>query len=255
MSKIIIAGNPTEKRSVGDIPKTLVIKVAEFFSQTLQGEGVSAGSPAAFLRVKDCTLDCTWCDSTEVWRQGNSYSVVELIEMMEESGLVEDLRNGHHLVLTGGSPVKQQLQLAALLSLFQIRYNFIPYIEVENECVLPILPGFAQFISQWNNSPKLENSGMKMQNRYRPEVLKQASQLNNSWFKFVVSKKEDWDEIYNDFLVPGLIDRSQVIIMPCGASREELDKSRGMVADIAIRESVLYSDRQHIILWNKKTSV
>lgn len=254
MSKIIIAGNPSEKREVSD-KSIITLKVAEFFSQTLQGEGTSIGHPAAFLRMKDCTLNCVWCDSTEVWRKGNSYSVFELLTLMEESGLVEDLRNGHHLVLTGGSPIKQQAQLAVLIALFHVQKGFLPYIEVENECVLAVDPNFAQFVSQWNNSPKLANSEMKKELRYKPEVLQQASLMNNSWFKFVISKVEDWEEIYNDFLESGLIDRSQVILMPCGINREELDASREMVADLAIRENVLFSDRLHITLWNQKTGV
>lgn len=254
MSKIIIAGNPAEKRVVSD-KTTITLKIAEFFSKTIQGEGASTGTPAAFLRMKDCTLNCSWCDSTAVWKYGNSYSVFEMLDLMQESGLVEDLKNGHHLVLTGGSPIKQQSQLSALLALFQVRNGFIPFIEVENECVLEVEPQFAQFVSQWNNSPKLQNSEMKEKLRYKPEVIKQAAQFNNSWFKFVISQPEDWTEIQTFFLDPKLIDRSQVILMPCGANQEELNKSREMAAEIAIRENVLFSDRLHITLWNQKTGV
>lgn len=255
MSKIIIAGNPTEKRmAVGDLKKD-VINVAEFFSQTIQGEGVTTGVPAAFLRMKDCTLNCVWCDSTEVWRQGNPYNVTELLDLMKESGLVEDLRNGHHLVLTGGSPLKQQRALATLLALFQVEHNFLPYIEVENECMLSPLPQFAQFVSQWNNSPKLANSEMKKVLRYKPKLLSEMSALPNSTFKFVISSEEDWKEIEEDFLKPNLIDRSQVILMPCGASREELDLTREMAIQTAIREGTLYSDRLHVIAWDLKTGV
>jgi organic radical activating enzyme len=174
---------------------------------------------------------------------------------MKESGLVDDLNNGHHLVLTGGSPVKQQNELAILIALFQVRYGFVPFIEVENECVLEIKPTFAQFVSQWNHSPKLDNSEMKEKLRYKPVVIKQAAQLNNSWFKFVIAQPNDWDEINKDYLIPKLIDHSQIVLMPCGSNRKELDLSREMVADIAIREGVLYSDRMHIVLWDQKTGV
>lgn len=254
MSKIIIAGNPVEKREVVD--KTIpFIKIAEFFSRTLQGEGVSAGTPAAFLRVKDCTLDCVWCDSASVWKSGNPYTVFELLQLMQDSELVEDLKKGHHLVLTGGSPLKQQKQLANLLALFQIRFGFIPYIEVENECMLLPDPAFSQFVAQWNNSPKLSNCGMKKQIYHKPQIIQATAQLPNSWFKIVVSKPEEWDEIDKDFLQTKIISREQLILMPCGDNRELLNETREMVADIAIREGVLYSDRIHIVLWNKKTSV
>lgn len=255
MSKIIIAGNPGEKKILPSGPKDYILKVAEFFSQTIQGEGITTGVPSAFLRMKDCTLDCSWCDSSEVWRQGNPYTIDELFQLMELNGLIDDLRNGHHLVLTGGSPLKQQKGLANTLALFQIKYGFVPYIEVENEVMLKPDPTFAQFVTQWNNSPKLENSGMKKALRYKPSLIGEMAMLPNSVFKFVISKPEDWTEIVNDFLTPGLIDKSQIILMPCGASREELNETRDMAVDIAIREGVMYSDRLHVVIWDLKTGV
>lgn len=252
MARSIIEGNPIEKRTVeGDYK----INVAEFFSRTIQGEGVSTGYPAAFLRVKDCSLNCVWCDSTEVWRKGNPYTYEELYKLMEENELIEDLKKGHHLVLTGGSPLRQQKQLAQFLALFQIRYNFVPFIEVENECMFAPAPEFAQFISQWNNSPKLENSGMKKKLRYKPEVLKETGQLHNAWFKFVIADMKDWEEVEEDFIKPGLIMREQIIVMPCGSNQEELAKTREFVADLAVQQNVIYSDRAHITIWDKKTGV
>jgi 7-carboxy-7-deazaguanine synthase len=254
MSKQIIKADPSLKRE--SIAKEIdQIKISEFFSKTIQGEGVSCGSPAAFLRLKDCTLNCVWCDTTEVWRSGNAYSVSELLELMEESGLIDDLTKGHHLVITGGSPLKQQNQLAVLLALFQIRFGFVPFIEVENEAVLLPNPSFSQFVSQWNNSPKLENSGMKKQLRYRPEVIAATAQIQNSWFKFVISKVADWEEIETDYLATKLIKRAQIILMPCGMTRQELNLTRELAAEIAIRENVLFSDRLHVTLWDKKTGV
>lgn len=254
MSKIIIAANPQEKRKPED-NSNIIINIAEFFSQTIQGEGASVGSPSAFLRLKDCTLNCIWCDTTEVWRRGNPYTVWEVLELMEQSGLVEELRNGHHLILTGGSPLKQQSQLAVLFALFQVQFNFLPFIEVENECMLQPIPQFSQFVAQWNNSPKLENSKMKKALRLKPEVIRHNASLPNSWFKFVIADEKDWQEVEEDFLKPQLIQHSQIILMPCGSTQEELNKNRDVVAELAVKYNVLFSDRLHITLWNKKVSV
>lgn len=255
MSFQIIKSDPSFKRDIKIDKSIPQIKVSEFFSKTLQGEGITAGTPAAFLRTKDCLLNCVWCDSEAVWRHGNSWSIFELLDMMEKNNLVEDFKNGHHFVITGGSPLKQQKGLASLLAMFQIRYQFIPYIEVENECVAEIQPYFAQFVSQWNNSPKLSNCGMKRAIYHKPDIIKQASQMNNSWFKIVVDNENDWNEIKTDFLDTELIRREQLILMPCGQNENELKDKRQMVAEIAIRENVLFSDRLHITLWNEKTGV
>ena len=34
---------------------------------TIQGEGVSAGAPAVFIRASRCNLHCIWCDTDHTW--------------------------------------------------------------------------------------------------------------------------------------------------------------------------------------------
>lgn len=255
MSKQLIASDPNYNR-VGNFDPFFSLKISEFFSETIQGEGISIGAPAAFLRLTGCTLNCVFCDSASVWRYGNLYSFTEIFEKMEESNLISQLREGTHLVLTGGSVLRQQTQVEMFLYSFMFKYGFKPYIEVENECTLmPSNNMLGDLVSQWNNSPKLENSQNKKTARYKPEILIKLSQTHNSWFKFVVTDEESWKEIEKDFIEPGLILREQIILMPEGACREELKKTRELTAEIAIREGVRFSDREHIVLWDKKTGV
>jgi len=255
MAKQLIQADSTRVKSTEGISPSNSIKISEFFMDTLQGEGFSTGVPAAFLRVKDCTLNCTFCDSTSVWKYGNSYSFDELFQMMEENGLIGQLENGTHLVFTGGSPLRQQAQLVKFMEEFIDNYNFIPFIEVENETVLTPSQDMIDIVSQWNNSPKLENSGNKKAARYDSEVIKLMSELDNSWFKFVISEENDWKEIEEDFIKPGLIYRDQIILMPCGDTREKLMLTRDIAVNMAIKEGVRYSDRLHTIIWNAKTGV
>ena len=42
--------------------KNNTIDIDEIF-YTLQGEGPTTGVPAIFLRVADCNLKCSWCDT------------------------------------------------------------------------------------------------------------------------------------------------------------------------------------------------
>lgn len=253
MSLQIITSNPDSKRDF-DL-KQDHLKISEFFSKTIQGEGVSVGIPAAFLRLKDCTLNCVWCDTTEVWRFGNPYTYDEIFSLMESSDLVEDLRKGHHLVITGGSPLKQQKSLINFLKLFIKKYNFKPYIEVENETVLRIEPEFADLVDQWNNSPKLSNSNMKDKIRYKPDIISHTSKMNNSWFKFVISSPEDWDELNRDFIKTNLIRRDQIILMPEGDNQNRLKETREFVANLSVKENIRFSDRLHVTIWDKKTGV
>ena len=79
MIKQIITANPTIRKEVNS-PDCL--EVAEFFYDTVQGEGINIGVPAAFIRFQHCSLDCQWCDTQEVWRYGNPYTFDELFALI-----------------------------------------------------------------------------------------------------------------------------------------------------------------------------
>ena len=254
----IIKANPTEVRRVPDGEPSLM--VAEFFYNTIQGEGVYTGHPAAFLRMQHCTMNCFWCDTASVWRQGNPYTLDELFDLMDKSNdgtkdVVSCLAEGQHLVLTGGSPLLQQDMLLQFIRAFGERYQFYPFIEIENECTIKPNPELIPYISCWNNSPKLSNSGNVRQLRYQPEILKKLSSFKNSWFKFVVRDEADWNEIQTAYLDPLLIKREQIILMPRGGSRAELEQNRPNVVEMAVKYNVRYSTREHVVLWDKMTGV
>lgn len=228
------------------------LAISEMFADTIQGEGINAGVPATFIRLQGCTLACVWCDTLDVWPYGNEYTFREIFRLLEP--FAEKYRSGEqHIILTGGSPLKQQERLWDFIKKFIMWFGFKPFIELENEAVL--IPGpICNFVDVWNNSPKLSNSGMKEKIRVKPDVLRFMRDLgDSSWFKFVVSKEEDWEEIERDFL-PHIL-RNQIILMPEGQTQWELAKVREVVVDMAIKHQVRYMDRLHVILWNKKTGV
>ena len=220
------------------------LNITEFFYNTIQGEGHSVGEPAVFLRLSGCTLDCKWCDTD--WRLGRKYSFNALFAMMKSHDIFYKFSEGHRLILTGGSPLKQQDALVNFIEC--ITDGQYPLIEVENECVIKPIPELVKAVYQWNNSPKLENSGMKRAARYKPDVIKYMSSLENSWFKFVISCDEDWEEIQRDFLNPGLIKKEQVILMPLAANIDQLRNSDRFVASLAIKYGVRFSSRLQLIL-------
>ena len=229
------------------------LNVSEFFCDTIQGEGINIGFPAAFLRLQGCSMNCSYCDTKEVWRYGSAYTFNELFDLMDSADLPNKLKVGQHLVITGGSPLLQQDHLYQFILAFYVRYNFKPYVEVENECA--IFPNLYQleYVDCWNNSPKLESSGVVRELRYNQQILQLMSNQKNSWFKFVVSKPEDWKEIEIYYLQTGLIKKEQVILMPEGCSRDELTVTRPTALNMAIDHQVRFTDRLHIQLFNRKT--
>jgi 7-carboxy-7-deazaguanine synthase len=249
----VILAYPTEQRHrVED--GSPILNIAECFSDTIQGENL-VGVPATFLRMQFCTLNCQWCDTSEVWRRGNPYSVNELIELWSSVGVIDTLKDGQHLVLTGGSPLRQQGGLVALIAEIVKRYNFKPFIEVENECTIMPNLQMLEYVDVWNNSPKLANSGMTKTARYKPEVLKLLGSLPDSYFKFVIQTKGEWREIEKDFITPGFVRKEQIVLMPEGMTRDELHKHYQEVVDLAVTYNVRMTDRLHITIFNRKTGV
>ena len=252
MPKTLIHQKPTERRP--RIQGENKLSISEMFMDTIQGEGIHTGVPSIFVRLQGCTLACHWCDTLDVWPHGNDYSFDEIFQVWEDNDVISRLKLGHHLIWTGGSPLKQQDAIVNFTDQFFTRYKFHPFTEIENECTLMPSQRMLNIVDTWNNSPKLANSGMKEQIRIKPDVLRilGAFQLD-SWFKFVISCEEDWDEIAKDFLP--FIHPLRIILMPCGQTREELMKTRELTIELAIKHNVRYCDRAHITAWDKKTGV
>ena len=219
--------------------------VPEIF-HSLQGEGANIGTATVFLRLAQCNLACSWCDTKYTWDWDN-YSYED--EVMTLS--VEDVRDAvlaygcPHLVVTGGEPLLQQRDLAPLgAGLKDAGF----YCEVEtNGTILPV-PELARSIDQWNVSPKLANSGNPLARRVLPEVLEGFSDLPNALFKFVISTPADLDEVL------GLRERyhipnERIILMPEGTSAAALRDRSPWVSEACVKEGFRFSTRLHILLW------
>lgn len=230
--------------------------VSEMYCDTIQGEGVYIGTPSVFLRLQGCGLNCNYCDTTEVWRYGTPWTFNELFHIMEvHHNIPSRLEAGEHLVITGGSPLLQQHRLGAFLQAFDAKYKFLPFVEIENECIFMPTMELIPYVDCWNNSPKLSTSGVPFPKRYDPDVIEATARLSDSWFKFVITKEEDWNEIFDDFIRPALISPEQVILMPEGKTRKELEVSEMITLELAVRHQVRYSPRLHIMLWNDQKGV
>ena len=231
----------------------LSLLVSEFFFDTIQGEGMSVGQPAAFLRLGGCPVGCEFCDTTAVWSKSQRIKIDWLIQQIVKSGLGKKLEDGDEmLVVTGGSPLAQQEHLVEFFKALDNKLTAYPYVEVENEGYYAIEDRIKNYVHWWNNSPKLSNSGVPKDRRYRNSL---KTIPYNSTFKFVVKDEEDWDEIQRDFIDKGLCNKYQICLMPMGASQEEYFANREKVVELAVKHGVRYSPREHIAIWDKKTGI
>lgn len=267
---------------------TLII--AETF-YSIQGEGPTTGIPAIFIRLGGCNLVCgrnqddspasgaAWeCDTIDVWRKGKRTKIEDLVKSLDENfDLFCRLHNGAHVVITGGEPLMQDIAplMAVITSQFFTRYpgtRYVPFFEVETNGTIRPGNDVIKFVSQWNVSPKLKNSGQPESKRINPEAIADFVKLSNYggpltpmhgavilmvcvYFKFVVSSFEDFYEVQEVFLQPFKIDPQNVVLMPAAGSLDELKKTLPVVAEICKTYVLRMTSRAQIEIWNQTTGV
>lgn len=236
---------------------------------TIQGEGISAGCSAVFVRASRCNLHCVWCDTDHTWnfegtpwrheKDGSpGYAKHRKAELTYEITPADAARrvlafDCPRVVLTGGEPLLQQ---DAFLELIRIVRADVPDCVVEVETNGTILPGdaFAAAVSQFNVSPKLANSGMTAALRIVPAVLASFAASPKAWFKFVVASPADLDEVLAlsaDHAIP----RTRILLMPEGRSAAALDRRAAWLADACRDHGLRFADRLHVRLWGDRRGV
>ena len=213
---------------------------------SIQGEGVSAGRPSAFLRLATCNLACSWCDTKYTW-DWTRYDPREQIVSMDAADVRRrlDALPCRHLVITGGEPMLQQPELAPLATTLR---GGGWSIEVETNGTIAPGAEMAAAVSQWNVSPKTANSGNDAGRREAAGALRAFADLPGAWFKFVVADPADVDEI------AALVERrrlpgNRVLLMPEGATAEAVRERGRWVAEQCVRRGYRFTTRLHVALW------
>jgi 7-carboxy-7-deazaguanine synthase len=165
---------------------------------SIQGEGGLIGAPTLFIRLDGCPLRCTWCDTPYALAgdAGQSMSTEELVTLAA---------GHHHVVITGGEPLAQDI--AALVEALCSNNH----ITVETSGTIFVdLPGVALF----SISPKVGTSG------YTPKlaVLRKfcATAAGRMQLKFVIGDARDLSEAATLLLSLGdaLPARTPVVLQP-----------------------------------------
>ena len=217
--------------------------------RSIQGEGVSAGTPSVFLRLATCNLSCAWCDTKYTWDWKSFDYEGEVVAMprdeVEERGVA---LGPTRLGITGGEPLLQQRERAPLVTSLARRGYFC---EVETNGTIPPQSGMTSAISQWNVSPKTGNSGNRRDRREIPRALSAFQKLDNAYFKFVVAEPADIDEVCllaDSYGIPP----QRVVLMPEGVTAGIILERGVWVADACARLGFRFSTRLHILLWGDR---
>lgn len=232
---------------------------------TIQGEGVSAGCPAVFVRASRCNLHCRWCDTDHTWnfvgtpwlhdRGGPKHRKQDVTFEISSEEVAARLAAYpcKRIVITGGEPLLQEsawLDVIAALRLKDPGYIF----EIETNGTRTPSPEMHEAIDQFNVSPKLSNSGMDEKLRVHPATLQCFAASPKAWFKFVVASPGDVEEILELGDTYGL-PRARTLLMPEGRTAAELDTKASWIAETCRDLGFRFCDRLHVRLWGDKRGV
>jgi organic radical activating enzyme len=223
-------------------PVAVAGRVAEVF-HSLQGEGVTAGAPAIFVRLQGCPVGCAWCDTKYSWDPGGGRET-DGEQLLEEIVAFPC----HRVVVTGGEPLGSPLFSPLVEALAERGFT----IEVETSGTLPP-PAEAPDSIQWNVSVKLQGSAVPRERRINPAAIAAFLRLD-AWWKFVVTDEADLAEVVGlaeRFHLP----RERILLQPEAVRREDLLARSPWVAEACLRHGFRFSPRLHVLLWGARRGV
>ncbi len=225
---------------------------------SLQGEGPSAGTPVAFVRLSRCNLACQWCDTAYTWRWEGSdenpprphrdgiafdrtANQVKL-EVADAAARIEALGQ-KRLVITGGEPL---LQGGALAELAEALPDMAIEIETNGTTKAPVRLDIR--VDQYNVSPKLAHSGNEVELALIPQRLDAYATDPRAYFKFVIATPSDINEVLElqrrYRFKPG-----HVFLMPEGTDSATLREREIWLSELCLKHGFRMSDRLHIHLY------
>ena len=231
--------------------------------ETLQGEGRNTGRPSVFIRASLCNLHCRWCDTDYTWNWVDTGfehekdadpgyekfqredQIVDLdIDEIAEKALAFPAIS---FVFTGGEPLIQEKAWVELMAAISAKRSAAEF-EIETNGTLFPGEAFLEGIDQCNVLPKLANSGVAKELRYKRDVLHQFVETEKADFKFVIGNSSDLKEILN-IVDSAKIPAPHVFLMPRARTVAELEANHSGVAQIAQEHGFRYSDRLHLRLY------
>ncbi len=146
-----------------------------FFS--LQGESTFSGLPCIFIRLAECNLRCTYCDTPHSLHTGTAYSLKQILELTESNPcrLAE---------VTGGEPMLQPEAIDLMQLLLDKGYTVL--LETNGSLPLKAVPASVHIITD----VKLPGSGQA--ESFLEENLS-CLQPGKDEIKFVCTDKADFD--------------------------------------------------------------
>ncbi len=213
------------------------LPIVELF-KSIQGEGPFQGRLALFVRLGFCNLKCTFCDTKYALKPAKNWTYFTPHELARK--LIHSYPDVvTHLVITGGEPM---LHEELIFNTLRLLLDRVKLAEIEtNGTIAPGLLHKFSFVT-FNVSPKLSNSGEKRERRIVKEALSAYSDIENTFFKFVIKNRKDIEEVLeikDSFFIPS----NRIYLMPLASTKAQLRATEKLVFELALKHGFNYSCR------------
>lgn len=214
----------------------------------IQGEGPHIGTPCVFVRTHGCPVHCKWCDTMFTWdgsEKGKRMAIEEIADLLVSLGR-------DHVVVSGGEPMIQRVELKELLH--ELSYREFSKVEIETAGIeRPLEGGFGDFV-HYNVSPKLPSAKAKIQ----PDVnlLREYLAEPSYVFKFVVKDPTDF-EAMEDLVQKLGVPFEKVYLMPEGRTALEVSMGLANLTTFCVDNHKRYRvvTRQHVTAFGGQRGV
>lgn len=201
-----------------------------FFS--IQGESTRAGHPCAFVRLAQCNLRCTYCDTEYAFYEGKEMSLENIIRQVDDypTDLVE---------ITGGEPLLQ----SAVFPLIKRFLDDGKIVLIETGGSIDVRPVDSRAILIYDI--KCPDSGMMDKNLW--ENLPQLKP--NDEVKFVLGSRRDYEWAKEQLDRWDLVSRHTVLFSSVWGQLDSRELAEWVLQDgLQVRFQV----QLHKILWGNE---
>jgi len=238
------------------------IKISEIF-HSIQGEGIHAGTPMAFIRFQGCNLNpgCSYCDTgyAQDKEKGEETSIEQILVRLNE------LPPFDWVCITGGEPLMQQeglfelteaLSRKGLSSLIETNGSIPPNINclvelksVSSKSLNFFDPHLGCWVDCWSVDVKCPSSGVSVFDIRWLDIL-----TADDYLKFVVGNIEDLNFVKNFDLE--YMPCTEIVVQPV-IEKSGWDQYRwaARVAEFCCKNNFRFSLQLHKLLWGNKRGV
>lgn len=182
------------------------MQVNELFV-SIQGEGLDAGRPCAFVRFTACNLRCTYCDTAYAFYEGDEVTLDTVVDRVQATGV-------DTVCLTGGEPMLQKDLPTLMERLLALDYHVI--LETGGSLPLDTVPSGVVKVVDVKTPGALQSDpsekGRQRFERIHFHAPNLACLQSTDQVKFVLCDRADYDWARTFITTHGLTDRVDTIL-------------------------------------------